>query len=90
MQLYVVHVNNKASYKVPLFLSANEYKGPKASLFVPEESFEQLARRQVKVLEDPSLRCVDLVYDELQRIVNCIEINVRFKWHVKIRHMTRI
>jgi len=49
--------------------------GPKASLFVPEESFEQLARRQVRVLEDPSLRCVDLVYDELQRIVNCIEIN---------------
>jgi len=49
--------------------------GPKASLFIPEESFEQLARRQVKILEDPSSRCVDLVYDELQRIVNCIELN---------------
>jgi len=48
--------------------------GPKASLFVPEESFEQLSRLQIKILEEPSLRCVDLVHDELQRIVNCIEI----------------
>lgn len=48
--------------------------GPKASLFIPEESFEQLARRQVRILEEPSFRCVDLVYDELQRIVNCIEL----------------
>jgi replication fork clamp-binding protein CrfC len=48
--------------------------GPKASLFIPEESFEQLAKCQIKILEDPSLRCADLVYDELQRIINCIEI----------------
>jgi len=43
-------------------------------LFIPEDSFEQLARCQIKVLEEPSLRCIDLVYDELQRIINCIEI----------------
>jgi len=49
--------------------------GAKSSLFVPEESFEQLARLQIRILEDPSLRCVDLVHDELQRIVNCIEIS---------------
>jgi len=48
--------------------------GPKASLFIPEESFEQLSKCQIKILEDPSLRCADLVYDELQRIINCIEI----------------
>lgn len=54
-------------------------QGTRASLFIPEESFTQLAQRQVKILEEPALRCVDLVYDELQRIVNCIEINVRQK-----------
>eukprot|EP01124_Arcella_intermedia_P003013 TRINITY_DN1163_c0_g1_i1.p1 TRINITY_DN1163_c0_g1~~TRINITY_DN1163_c0_g1_i1.p1 ORF type:complete len:336 (+),score=96.72 TRINITY_DN1163_c0_g1_i1:1106-2113(+) len=48
--------------------------GPKSSLFVPEESFEQLARMQIKILEEPSLRCIDLVHDELQRILNCIEV----------------
>jgi len=29
---------------------------------------------QIKVLEEPSLRCVDFVFDELQRIVNLIEV----------------
>lgn len=44
-------------------------KGPRSSLFVPESSFEMLVRRQVQLLEEPSLRCVDQVFDELLRIV---------------------
>lgn len=47
--------------------------GPKAALFVPESSFELLVKRQIARLQDPSLACVDLVYDELQRIVSQIE-----------------
>jgi len=38
-------------------------------LFVPEVAFELLVKRQVKRLEDPSLRCVELVHEELQRII---------------------
>jgi len=64
--------------------------GPKASLFVPEESFEQLARRQVRVLEDPSLRCLDLVYDELQRIVNCVEINELKRFDILREKITEV
>eukprot|EP00761_Pharyngomonas_kirbyi_P009674 gb/GECH01009692.1/.p1 GENE.gb/GECH01009692.1/~~gb/GECH01009692.1/.p1 ORF type:complete len:632 (+),score=174.66 gb/GECH01009692.1/:1-1896(+) len=48
-------------------------KGPRSSLFVPESAFEMLVRRQVKLLEDPSLRCVDQVFDELLRIVEHCE-----------------
>ena len=47
--------------------------GPRASLFVPEVSFELLVRRQISRLEEPSLQCVELVYDELQRIVSSLD-----------------
>lgn len=44
-------------------------KGPRPSLFVPEVSFELLVKKQVKRLEEPSLRCVELVHEEMQRII---------------------
>ncbi|XP_028287948.1 dynamin-1-like protein isoform X2 [Parambassis ranga] len=43
--------------------------GPRPALFVPEVSFELLVKRQIKRLEDPSLRCVELVHEEMQRII---------------------
>ncbi|KAL3976019.1 trace amine associated receptor [Sarotherodon galilaeus] len=43
--------------------------GPRPALFVPEVSFELLVKRQIKRLEEPSLRCVELVHEELQRII---------------------
>ncbi|GMH57669.1 hypothetical protein TrST_g2335 [Triparma strigata] len=42
--------------------------GPRPSLFVPEISFDLLVRRQISRLEQPGLQCIDLVYDELQRM----------------------
>ncbi|CAO3614785.1 unnamed protein product [Mucor hiemalis] len=42
--------------------------GPKCSLFVPEQAFDLLVRPQIKLLEAPSLRCVDLAYEELSKI----------------------
>lgn len=38
-------------------------------MFVPEVSFELLVKKQVKRLEEPSLRCVELVHEEMQRII---------------------
>ncbi|XP_070827613.1 dynamin-1-like protein isoform X1 [Chaetodon trifascialis] len=43
--------------------------GPRPALFVPEVSFELLVKRQVKRPEEPSLRCVELVHEEMQRII---------------------
>ncbi|XP_068611553.1 dynamin-1-like protein [Brachionichthys hirsutus] len=43
--------------------------GPRPSLFVPEVSFELLVKKQVKRLEEPGLRCVELVHEEMQRII---------------------
>jgi dynamin 1-like protein len=47
--------------------------GPRAALFVPEVSFELLVKKQITRLEEPSLQCVELVFDELQRIVTQLE-----------------
>lgn len=43
--------------------------GPRPALFVPEISFELLVKRQMKRLEEPSLRCIELVHEEMQRII---------------------
>ncbi|KAG0165019.1 Dynamin- GTPase protein [Apophysomyces sp. BC1015] len=42
--------------------------GPRCSLFVPELAFDLLVRPQIKLLEAPSLRCVDLAFEELSKI----------------------
>ncbi|CAO3631712.1 unnamed protein product [Cunninghamella echinulata] len=42
--------------------------GPRPSLFVPEIAFDLLVKPQIKLLESPSLRCVELVYEELMKI----------------------
>jgi dynamin 1-like protein len=42
--------------------------GTRRALFVPEISFDILVRRQIARLEQPGGQCVDLVYEELQRI----------------------
>ncbi|KAK8162970.1 dynamin-1 [Phyllosticta citrichinensis] len=42
--------------------------GPRPSLFVPEMAFDLLVRPQIKLLEPPSQRCVELVYEELIKI----------------------
>lgn len=42
--------------------------GPRPSLFVPEMAFDLLVKPQIKLLEVPSQRCVELVYEELIKI----------------------
>ncbi|KAM8965019.1 dynamin-1-like protein isoform 1-T2 [Sarcophilus harrisii] len=52
--------------------------GPRPALFVPEVSFVLLVKRQIKRLEEPSLRCVDLVHEELQRVIqHCSTSNTK-------------
>jgi len=47
--------------------------GPRTALFVPEVSFELLTKRQIARLLEPSLQCVDAVFEELLRIVSQLE-----------------
>ena len=43
--------------------------GSSPALFVGATAFELIVKQQIKRLEDPSLKCVSLVYDELVRIL---------------------
>lgn len=46
--------------------------GSHPALFVGTAAFEVLIKQQIKRLEDPSLKCCSMVYDELVRILNKI------------------
>ena len=35
----------------------------------PQVSFELLVKRQIRRLEEPSTRCIELVHEEMQRII---------------------
>ncbi|KAI9264513.1 Dynamin central region-domain-containing protein [Helicostylum pulchrum] len=61
--------------------------GPRCSLFVPELAFDLLVRPQIKLLEAPSLRCVNLAYEELSKICHTCgtkEITRFPKLHMKL------
>ena len=51
--------------------------GPRPSLFVPELAFDLLVRPQIKLLEAPSIRCVELVYEELMKICHISDNKVK-------------
>ncbi|KAL4251569.1 Dynamin protein dnm1 [Abortiporus biennis] len=52
--------------------------GPRPSLFVPEIAFDLLVKPQIKLLESPSVRCVELVYEELVKIChNCTSADLQ-------------
>ncbi len=42
--------------------------GPRTSLFIPEKAFELLIKPQLKRLKAPSIKCVELVYDQLVKV----------------------
>ncbi|KAF9584632.1 Dynamin- GTPase protein [Lunasporangiospora selenospora] len=61
--------------------------GPRPSLFVPEIAFELLVKPQIKLLESPSIRCVELAYEELVKICHSCggKDMARFpKFHAKL------
>lgn len=47
--------------------------GPKPALFVPEASFELLVKRQLRLLVEPSEKCIQQSFEELVRVVSTIE-----------------
>ena len=47
--------------------------GTRTSLFIPEAAFESLAKRQIALLEEPAMECLDHVYDELRMLLDQLE-----------------
>ncbi|XP_031342838.1 dynamin-1-like protein isoform X2 [Photinus pyralis] len=55
--------------RMDILTAIRNANGPRPALFVPEVSFELLVKRQIRRLEEPSLRCVELIHEEMQRII---------------------
>ncbi|KAG0356333.1 vacuolar protein sorting-associated protein 1 [Podila minutissima] len=53
--------------------------GSSPALFVGTTAFEVIIKQQIKRLEDPSLRCVNIVFDELVRILTQLLSKQLFK-----------
>lgn len=59
--------------------------GSSPSLFVGTQAFEVIVKQQIKRFEDPSIRCVTLVYDELVKILNHILNKPIYKRYPNLR-----
>ncbi|KAJ3325927.1 vacuolar protein sorting-associated protein 1 [Boothiomyces sp. JEL0866] len=59
--------------------------GSAPSLFVPGAAFEILIKQQIKRLEDPSIKCCAMIYDELVRILSRLLQKPTFKRFPKLR-----
>lgn len=55
--------------------------GHRTPLFIPESAFELLVRKQIARFLEPSLACVDLVYDELTRLAEAVESMELARFH---------
>lgn len=64
--------------------------GTRPALFVPEISFDILVRKQIARLEQPGVECVDLIYEELQRIAAQSEPNELTRFPVLRDRMTEV
>jgi len=61
------------------------------SLFVTSKPFEVLVKRQIQRFREPALRCVQLIYDELVRILNQIVAKVEFQRFPELkRQITKV
>ena len=59
--------------------------GSSPALFVGTTAFELIVKQQIKRLEDPSLKCVSLVYDELVRILSQLLNKPLFRRYPSLR-----
>lgn len=64
--------------------------GPKSTLFVSESAFELLVKKQIARLDEPCLQCVELVFDELQRIVSQLESKELVRFQVLRERVTEV
>lgn len=67
--------------KMDILTAIRNATGARPALFVPEVSFELLVKRQIRRIEEPSLRCVELIHEEMQRIIQHCGTEVQQELH---------
>lgn len=59
--------------------------GAAPSLFVGTQAFEVLVKQQIRRFEDPSIRCINLIFDELVRILTQILQNPKYSRYPQLK-----
>lgn len=59
--------------------------GSSPALFVGTAAFEVIIKKQIRQLEEPSLKCVSLVYDELVRILGQLLVKQPFRRYPQLK-----
>jgi dynamin GTPase len=50
------------------------FSGIRVGLYTPDMAFEAIVKKQISRLKEPSIKCIDLVVQELGNVVrNCAE-----------------
>jgi replication fork clamp-binding protein CrfC len=77
--------NSSVRFFVPPFSLSEwlSFQGSTPALFVGSAAFEVIVKQQIKRLEEPSLKCCQLVYDELIRILGQILTKMVNKYRLK-------
>ena len=52
-------------------------KGIRVGLFTPDMAFEAIVKKQIARLKEPSIKCIDLVVQELTNVVRTTAEKVR-------------
>jgi replication fork clamp-binding protein CrfC len=65
--------------KFEIITTIRNSTGLRPALLVPEVAFELLVKRQIRLFEEPSLRCVELIHEEMQRIIQHCGTDVQQK-----------
>ncbi len=63
--------------KLEILTAIRNSTGLRLPLLVPEIAFEKLVKRQIRLLEEPSLRCVEQIHEEMQRIIQHCDTEVK-------------
>lgn len=64
--------------------------GSSPALFVGTTAFEVIVKQQIRRLEEPSLKCVSLVYDELVRILGQLLNKPLFKRYPQLKEKVHL
>ncbi|OAF70618.1 hypothetical protein A3Q56_01663 [Intoshia linei] len=62
--------------------------GPRPSLYIPEATFELLAKKQIMLLKKPSLSCTSLVFNEINRIMKLCMLQVNINQYPNLEKKT--
>ena len=77
----MLNVERKSEYKIIL-------AGIRVGLFTPDMAFEAIVKKQISRLKEPSIKCIDLVVQELTNVVRMCSEKVGRQMTIRLTRYT--